>query len=213
MSKTILALETSSKICGVSIIQDENVLSSVDELAPREHNERLPEFINRALIDANKSLHDVQAIAVSIGPGSFTGLRVGLGFAKGLAYAKGLPIIPVPTLLSLAFSQKEFEPKNGIMHSHAKKVFYQAFYWENKIPKIKSEVVVADIDQYLEDKGLEFHSNCGDFFKSNHSILEAIHSAKHVGMLASMFFDEWLIDKPYDLEPDYIAPFKIKQRA
>ena len=89
--------------------------------------------LNRALIDANKPIHDVQAIAVSIGPGSFTGLRIGLGFSKGLAYAKGLPIVPVPTLSSLAFSQKEFEPKNGIMHSHAKKVFYQAFYWENKI--------------------------------------------------------------------------------
>jgi len=213
MSKIILALETSSKICGVSIIEGENVLSSVDELAPREHNERLPELINRALIDANKPIHDVQAIAVSIGPGSFTGLRIGLGFSKGLAYAKGLPIIPVPTLLSLAFSQKEFEPKNGIMHSHAKKVFYQAFYWDNKIPKIKSEVVVAGIDQYLEDKGLGFHSNCGIFFNSNNSIQEANHSARHIGILASMFFDEWLIDKPYDLEPDYIAPFEIKQRV
>ena len=84
--------------------------------------------LQAALDKANKILDDIDAIENGIGPGSFTGLRVGLGFAKGLAYSKSLPIIPVPSMLSLAFSLKN-EPKQGILHSHGNKIFFQTFGW------------------------------------------------------------------------------------
>ena len=158
-----------------------------------------------------KTIEEIDALAISIGPGSFTGLRIGLGFCKGLAYSKGLPIIPVPTMLSLAFALKDREPKNGILHSHSKKVFYQGFDWENNLPKMKDKAVVNNIDKYLDGREIGFHSNCGNFFNADDSIQEVIHSARHIGLLASLFFDEWIIHKPYGLVPEYIAPFKIKR--
>jgi len=211
MSKVLLSFETSSTICSTAIIKNNDVLSCVEELCPREHNERLPQFINTTLGDCNKTIEEIDALAISIGPGSFTGLRIGLGFCKGLAYSKGLPIIPVPTMLSLAFASKDREPKNGIIHSHSKKVFYQGFDWENNLPKMKDKTVVNNIDKYLDGREIGFHSNCGNFFNADDSIQEVIHSARHIGLLASLFFDEWIIHKPYGLVPEYIAPFEIKR--
>ena len=114
MSKNILSIETSSLICGVSIIENGNLIGISEKSTYRKHNENLANFAQDAIKKSNKSLSDIDAIAVSIGPGSFTGLRIGLGFAKGMAYALGLPIVPVPTRPRPA---KVFQPKpipNGI---------------------------------------------------------------------------------------------------
>jgi len=68
----------------------------------RSHTASLPALVARVLDDAGIRLEDVEAVAVSIGPGSFTGLRIGLALAKGIAYAGGLPLVGVPTLEALA---------------------------------------------------------------------------------------------------------------
>ena len=126
-------METSSSICGVSILYDK-ILSIEEKDVSKKHAELLPGITKTALDKANKILDDIDAIAISIGPGSFTGLRVGLGFAKGLAYSKSLPIIPVPSMLSLAFGLRKYEPKQGMLHSHGNKIFFQTFTWKNNIP-------------------------------------------------------------------------------
>ena len=69
----------------------------------RSHTVSLPELVARVLAAGGVGIEDVEGIAVSIGPGSFTGLRIGLGLAKGLAYAGGLPLVAVPTLDALAW--------------------------------------------------------------------------------------------------------------
>ncbi len=72
------------------------------ERAARSHIAVLPLLVERALARAGLDIRDVEAVAVSIGPGSFTGLRIGLGLAKGIAFAGGLPLAAVPTLDALA---------------------------------------------------------------------------------------------------------------
>ena len=214
MSKVILSIETSSNICSSAIIQDDSVLSCVEELCPREHNEKLPQFIKKSLRDANKKVEELDALAVSIGPGSFTGLRIGLGFSKGLAFSHGLPLIPVPTILSLAFSLRDFMPSYGVVYSHAEKVFYQEFYWEKMFPKIKYKAIVKEVNQkFFKENKIDFHSNCEKFFKENYSIKKASHSAKHIGLLASHNYDTWQIKKPYDTVPEYIVPFMVNKRG
>ena len=113
--KFILALETSSSICGASILLNDELLSIEEKNTSRQHAELLPDLTRASLKNINKTLDDINAIAISIGPGSFTGLRVGLGFAKGIAYAKTLPIIPVSSLLSLAYSLKR-ESQNKVFY-------------------------------------------------------------------------------------------------
>ena len=126
-SKYILAIETSSSICGVAVIHNKEVLSIEEKDVRRKHAELLPDLTKSSLNNIKITLDDIDAIAISIGPGSFTGLRIGLGFSKGIAYAKNLPIIPVPSMLSLAYSLREYEPKQGILLSHATKYFFRLF--------------------------------------------------------------------------------------
>jgi tRNA threonylcarbamoyladenosine biosynthesis protein TsaB len=78
------------------------VLAEVSRRAPASHVRMVPAMIREALADAGLGLGNVDAVAVSIGPGSFTGLRIGLGLAKGLCYARSLPLVAVPTLEALA---------------------------------------------------------------------------------------------------------------
>jgi tRNA threonylcarbamoyladenosine biosynthesis protein TsaB len=84
------------------VARDDVVLAEDVEPAARSHVASLPQLVERVLARAGLDIRNVEALAVSIGPGSFTGLRIGLGLAKGLAFAGGLPLAAVPTLDALA---------------------------------------------------------------------------------------------------------------
>ena len=105
--ENIIAIETSSNICGVSFIKSGNCIKTIEENSERKHIEKIPIFYKELQDKIGFKNSEISAIAVSIGPGSFTGLRIGLSFAKGLALAQSLPIVPIPTMMSLAFSQKK----------------------------------------------------------------------------------------------------------
>ena len=133
-NKNILAIETSSNVCGISYIEKGSCVGCVEEDISKKHAEILPEFYLNLQKKTDFILDNMDAIAVSIGPGSFTGLRIGLSFAKGLAFSKDLPIVPISTMMSLAFTLKEDLPVIGIIHSHAKRVFCQKIRWDQRIP-------------------------------------------------------------------------------
>ena len=207
-SKYILAIETSSSICGAAVIHNNKVLSIEEKDVRRKHAELLPGLTKASLSNIKITLDDIDAIAISIGPGSFTGLRIGLGFSKGIAYAKNLPIIPVPSMLSLAYSLREYEPKQGILLSHASKVFFQTFRWENNIPFPNKEPCVGEIDDYFQVLSHGFYYNCEDLLPNPNQLWLAKPSSSNIGQLASIHFEELVVNEPYSLTPSYIAPFK-----
>jgi len=100
----VLGIESSTTQGGVAIIGEDRVLCECVLNVEITHSERLLPAIDRALSDARIALEALGGIAVSIGPGSFTGLRIGLSTVKGLAYATGLPVVGVPTLEAMAWS-------------------------------------------------------------------------------------------------------------
>ena len=207
-NKYILAIETSSSICGVAVIHNQEVLSIEEKDVRRKHAELLPGLAKSSLNKLKITLDDIDAIAISIGPGSFTGLRIGLGFSKGVAYAKNLPIIPVPSMLSLAYSLREYEPKQGILHSHANKVFFQTFRWECNIPFPNKEPSVGEIDDYFQVLSHGFYSNCEELLPNLKQLRLAKPSSANIGQLASIHFEDFVVNEPYSLVPSYIAPFK-----
>ncbi len=101
----LLAVETSTMLGGVAIIDEAEGLVVESRLNVRAaHSERLMAEIDAAMARSSLGLKDMDALCVSVGPGSFTGLRIGLGTIKGLAFATGLPVVAVPTLEALAWN-------------------------------------------------------------------------------------------------------------
>jgi tRNA threonylcarbamoyladenosine biosynthesis protein TsaB len=98
----VLALETSTLAGGVALVDGERLVAEYVLDVSVTHSERLMAAVDRVLADARWAPRDLEGLAVSIGPGSFTGLRIGVSTAKGLASALGVPIAAVPTLDAMA---------------------------------------------------------------------------------------------------------------
>lgn len=100
----VLAVETSTLAGGVAVLDGDHVLGEYVLDVRATHSERLMPAIDRLLKDAGWAPADLEGLAVAVGPGSFTGLRIGLSAVKGLAIALGIPIAAVPTLDAVAAS-------------------------------------------------------------------------------------------------------------
>jgi tRNA threonylcarbamoyladenosine biosynthesis protein TsaB len=98
----ILALESATLAGGAALLEGDRVVGETTLSIALTHSERMMAVVDRLLVDCGWSPKDLEGLAVSIGPGSFTGLRVGIATIKGLALALGLPVAPVPTLDALA---------------------------------------------------------------------------------------------------------------
>lgn len=99
---SVLGIETATMVCAAAIASGGKILAEAAVEERNIHAERLMSLIDEVLRQTGVSPQQLDAIAVSIGPGSFTGLRIGLSVAKGLAYATGKPLVAVPTLETLA---------------------------------------------------------------------------------------------------------------
>ena len=103
----ILCIETSTTNCSVSIAVDgEIVVLQEDNSNKYSHAEKLHLFIEKALLESEIKKTSLNAIAVSKGPGSYTGLRIGVSAAKGLCYALDIPLISIATLEALSYQVK-----------------------------------------------------------------------------------------------------------
>ncbi len=112
---TVLGIETATSVCGAAVMED-GVLLALEEINEgRVHAERLLPFIDSALRASGRTTASLHAIAVSIGPGSFTGLRIGLSIAKGLVLATGVPLVAVPTLEALASRTARARKTDGLV--------------------------------------------------------------------------------------------------
>ncbi|MFN3512407.1 MAG: tRNA (adenosine(37)-N6)-threonylcarbamoyltransferase complex dimerization subunit type 1 TsaB [Phenylobacterium sp.] len=105
----ILALDTCLSACSAAVVEDGRVRASLSEAMARGHQERLAPLVAEVVAASGMTFADLDRIAVTVGPGSFTGLRVGLAFAKGLGAALGVPVVGIGSLEALA------EPQSGVV--------------------------------------------------------------------------------------------------
>ena len=103
-----MGIDTSTKFCNLSLIEDEDIIveHAIND-SRKKHSSILVPTIKDLLKTIDLKIEEINGIAVSIGPGSFTGLRIGLCVAKGLCYARSLPLLGIPTLDAMAFPLKE----------------------------------------------------------------------------------------------------------
>jgi tRNA threonylcarbamoyladenosine biosynthesis protein TsaB len=123
----ILALDTCLGACSVAILDGDTVRAARSEPMARGHQERIAVLAREVATEAGVKFSGLTRIAVTVGPGSFTGLRVGLSFAKGLATALSIPCVGVNTLEALAASANAAGLVAGVLDAKMGQVYLQVF--------------------------------------------------------------------------------------
>ena len=144
----VLAIDTAGVDCAAAVFDSATgkILGRVSETIGRGHAERLMTMIDEALAEAKLSLTDIERIGVTVGPGSFTGIRVGVASARGLALALGVECVGVSTLEVLA--QTAAEPDKSVLaaiNAHRDEVYAQAFAGGEP----EEEPLLLELDDYL----------------------------------------------------------------
>lgn len=141
----VLAIETSTMLGGAAIMDSEaGLIAEVRTNVRATLSERLMRCVDFALTQSGLSLTDIDALAVATGPGSFTGLRIGLGTIKGLSFASGLPVVAVPTLEAFALGQPcTGMPVVPMLDARKKEVYAGVFIREGQsIIRLRAEETV-----------------------------------------------------------------------
>lgn len=106
----ILHIETATRICSIALANDGDLLYLRESSTPNAHSSQVTLFIDEVMQGAGVPVTAIDAVAVSMGPGSYTGLRIGVAVAKGLCYALDKPLIAVPTLQAMAWGISTLTP-------------------------------------------------------------------------------------------------------
>ena len=147
---SLLAIDTSTERMGVALVDEQRLLASYELLAQRPHAIELPEAVTRVLRAAGQSLEQLEAIAVDIGPGSFTGLRIGVAFVKALAFARRTPVVGVPSLDVLAanclYAQSIVCP---LVDAKQRKVYAACYRPADGHPRKQTDYALVGMDELL----------------------------------------------------------------
>lgn len=128
----VLGIETATRICGVGLAGPEGLIAEYRIRGDNTHGEKLSQAVSWLLQNCGLDASRVEGVAVSIGPGSFTGLRIGLGFAKGFAYGLDLPLAAVPTMDALVSRIPDRFPNLCVLLPARKGEVYRGlFKWLN----------------------------------------------------------------------------------
>ena len=162
---TILNIETSTDVCSVALTQDGQVLEHHEDYEGHNHAVVLSRFVESCMTYARTREIPIDAVAVSIGPGSYTGLRIGLSEAKGLCFGLSVPLIGINTLQLLVVSTmfaNFFDDENLLyvpMLDARRKEVYTAVYTPALKPALEPRPLILDADSF------------GDFRDGNHTLV------------------------------------------
>jgi tRNA threonylcarbamoyladenosine biosynthesis protein TsaB len=164
---TILHIETSTDVCSVAVSEDTQVIFQQDDHSGPNHAERLGSMIDEALSFTDNHAIPFDAVAVSCGPGSYTGLRIGVSMAKGICYGRNLKLIAVPTLelLCVPVLLREIPEEDALlcpMLDARRMEVYSGIYNRalKPIREVGADIVTAETyKDYLEEHPMYFFGN------------------------------------------------------
>jgi tRNA threonylcarbamoyladenosine biosynthesis protein TsaB len=206
----ILAIETSGDLCSVSLFQDERTYSETNVQMKHVHSEILLTLIDQVINNLSISKSQIASIAVSMGPGSFTGLRIGMAAAKSLAIGLNIPIIPVPTFNAIAnqiILQTGNADKIAIVNTVNRDELYLQEFIRESGKTIETELKVV-ANEFIDgiDKSINLYGNFNHSRVINFGSMGAFAIAKW-----AYFFGQDLVTFDHDyLEPNYIKNFIAK---
>lgn len=173
----ILILETSTEVCSVSVINTEKILASIESTESYQHTAKLTIHIKAALEEGGILMDQLNAVAISSGPGSYTGLRVGSSTAKGLCFGNDIPLIALDSLKGLSYVDHQIEPnKNNYIISMIdarRDEVYAAVYDPNHhiLEPGKPEILTRDSFKRFRQKNAVWHL-CGNGALKAQDLLE-----------------------------------------
>ena len=220
---TILNIETSTTCCSAAITIDGKPVASVEQLANANHASQLPVFIQQLLHEANANGWHLDAVALSQGPGSYTGLRIGASTAKGICYGLNIPLIPVDTLQVLCASVPSgMLPNNALlcpMLDARRMEVYTALYQQqgtqlSTISEVQAMIIDADtFAQTLAHQPVYFFGNGAAKCQSvithpnAHFVDNVVPQAQCMGLLAEMQPNSLDVKQMAYYEPFYLKEF------
>lgn len=222
MECIILHIETSTKACSIAISREKKLLSLVESVEmDYSHAENLNVFVEKALKEAQVEMKDLMAIAVSKGPGSFTGLRIGVSSAKGFAYALGIPLISCSTLDCIAngFIEDSAIVANDLvvpMIDARRKEVYMKMFDNNGLALSDIEAKIIDSSSFVEmrekDRKIHLIGDGADKFDSDFEDNEEVIIHKDIYPSASNMINSALNSFKQKSFEDlaYFEPFYLK---
>lgn len=216
----ILNIETASKVCSVSLsINGDDYLVKEFEDEQFSHSEKLNVFIEEIIAESTYSFNDLNAIAVSAGPGSYTGLRIGSSSAKGLCFALDIPLIGVYTMESMWHyiqrSHPNFDLYIPMIDARRMEVYAAIFDSQGKLLKpVSADVLEEGIySEYLENKKVLIFGNGAlkskEIFKGDPFTFNTETNLSALGM-QKISYDKYQLKRFEDLayfEPNYLKDF------
>ena len=215
----VIGIDTSGYANAIGIIDGDRILADFNFEARTDSLEKIVSNIDFTLKKANLTLEDIQGFGVGLGPGSWTGIRVGVTVGKILAYSTNKPVCGVPTLEVLAYNARNILALIcPIINAGTKNMVYAAFYRMKKDTVIRvSEYYVSDIQKLLEmvkeptvfiGSGAQLYSNLiGQTFSSlniNVKVVEDAQKGSTAALLAVARFEHGQSDNVLSLEPLYL---------
>lgn len=225
----LLNIETSTRICSVALSQDGQIIFQKEDREGPNHAVSCPVFVEEALSFAESHAIPLDGVAVSEGPGSYTGLRIGVSTAKGVSYGRNVPLLAVPTLQLMCVGPLLYGdemPENALLVPmiDARRMEVYATVYDRALHQIRdvaADVVTADTYiHYLDEHPVYFFGDgsekCKDVIQhpNAHFLPNIVPLAKHMMPLAERALARGEIKDTAYFEPFYLKEFvAIKSKS
>jgi len=219
----ILSLETSAKVCSVAIHDDAKLVATSEVHIEQSHAAKLASLVDEVKNLAGIELNKLVAIAISSGPGSYTGLRIGTSTAKGLCFSLGIPLISVGSLELLANQMEEYNLQQAYLCPmiDARRMEVYCLIADSTLRIVHPiEAKVMDelsFKEYLDKSKVLFFGDgsdkCRDKIKHEnaHFIRGIYPTASYLGVMAFEKFRRNEVEDLVNFEPHYLKEFMIKE--
>ncbi len=222
----LLSIETSTLGCSVALHEQGRLLHSIETQVPQSASSQLAVMIQNVIRQSEKIRSELKGVVVTAGPGSYTGLRIGVATAKGLCYALGIPLVSINTLELLAYQfikSKKWDVSKSLLCPmlDARRMEVYTMLLANDLNIIRAtEAKVIDGTSYidlLENNPIYFFGDgaakCQEFIKhpNAHFVSDTIPLASNLG---EMGFEKWtknMVEDIASFEPYYLKDFLIRK--
>lgn len=221
----ILSLETSVDTCSVALHDRGKLLTSETIEEPQAHASKLGLLIEKVLHGSQKATKELEAVAITSGPGSYTGLRIGVSTAKGLCYSLDIPLIAVNTLQLMAYQASHSISEGTLMCPmiDARRMEVYSLLMDSSLSilaPIKAEVIdEQSYAEVLSNQRIAFFGNGAAKCKSviaqpNATFIDGIiPSAISLGEMAALKFENTEFEDLIHFEPFYLKEFQVKKSS